>query len=110
MLYMQNFNIKKGKMLEFQAHVKETEKAVAEHAPSGWKFKGMYAYVLGFGPYHVVSIWEATDYGDLDTWRNHEDPEWLKLAGQFLGFTTSESTPGWLLREMGDTKITEPES
>lgn len=97
-------------MQEFQAHVKETEKALAELAPPGWKFKGTYIYVLGFGPYHGMSIWEATDYGDLDAFREHEDPEWQKLVAQFLSFTTSDPTPNWLLREVGDTKITEPDS
>lgn len=38
MLWMMNYNIKEGKMKEFQKFVKENEKTLREHAPKGWKF------------------------------------------------------------------------
>lgn len=108
MLYMTNYNIKEGKMKEFQKFVKENEKALREHAPKGWKYLGDYYYVLGFGPYHVADLWEISDYADFDTFRNHTDPTWLKLMEQSMEFTTAEPALAWLLREVGDTKITEP--
>lgn len=109
MLSIWNFNLKEYKLKEFQKFIKENEKTIAEHAPKGWKYMGTYFYVLGFGPYHAAVIWEFSGYADFDTFRNHGDPIWLKLMEQWMEFGTSEPTPSWLLREAGDTKITEPE-
>jgi len=108
MLWISNFNIKENRMEEFQKFIKENKKAIAKTAPNGWKYMGTYFYVLGFGPYTAAQIWEITDYADFDTFRNHEDPTWLKLLEQGMEFATPEPTPSWLLREAGDTKITEP--
>jgi hypothetical protein len=95
-------------MKEFQKFIKENEKIKAKHAPKGWKYRGHYFYVLGFGPYHGFVIWEITDYADLDTLRDHDDPVFWDLMEKWLDFTTNDPTPGWLLREVGDTKLTEP--
>jgi hypothetical protein len=108
MLWISNYNLKEGKMAEYQKFVKDNEKAVKEHAPKGWKFKGVYCYVLGFGPYHVAEFWEMSDYADFDTFRNHNDPTWLKLMEQAMEFQTNDVAVAWLLREAGDTKVTEP--
>jgi hypothetical protein len=109
MLRIYNFNIKEGKMKEFQQFIKKNEATKAAHAPKGWKYMGTYCYVLGFGPYHGAVLWEITDYADLDTLREHDDPIFWTLMEQWLDFTTNEATPGWLLREVGDTQITEAE-
>jgi len=109
MLWIMNFNLKEYKLKEFQKFIKENEKTIAEHAPKGWKYMGTYFYVLGFGPYHAATLWECSDYADFDTYRNHDDPTWLKLMKQSMEFGTPEPTPAWLLREAGDTKIAEPE-
>jgi len=108
MLVIINFNLKEYKLEAYQKFIKENEKTLAKRAPKGWKYMGTYFYVLGFGPYTAAQIWEITDYADFDTFRNHEDPTWLKLLEQCMGFTAPEPTPSWLLREAGDTKITEP--
>ena len=108
MLWIINFNLKENKMKEYQKFIKENEKTLAEHAPKGWKYMGTYFYVLGFGPYHAAVIWECSDYADFDTFRDHDDPIYWKLVEQSLALGTSEPAPSWLLREVGDTKITEP--
>ena len=109
MLYINNFNLKEHKQIEFQQFIKENEKTFAEHAPNGWKYMGTYFYALGFGPYHAAALWECSDYADFDVMRNHDDPTWLGIWKQLMDFATSEPAPAWLLREAGDTKITEPE-
>ena len=109
MLYIVNFNLKEYKTKEYQRFIKENEKTVAEHAPKGWKYMGTYFYVLGFGPYTAAQFWECSDYADFDTFRNHDDPIFWKLMEQSMEFGTPEPTLSWLLREAGDTKITEPE-
>jgi len=110
MLWIQNFNIKENKVLEFQKFIKENEKTLAKHAPKGWKYMGTYFYVLGFGPYGIAGawFWECSNYADLDTWRDYDDPIWSKLSEQIVEFGTPEPIPAWLLREAGDTKILEP--
>ncbi len=103
-----NFNLKQYKATEYQKWIKENEKSMAEHAPKGWKYMGTYFYVLGFGPYTGATFWEISDYADFDSLRNHDDPIWIKLLEQSIEFGTPEPTPSWLLREAGDTIITEP--
>ena len=108
MLYLANYNIKEGKEKEYQKFLRDNKKAFPKFAPKGWKYRGTYFYVLGFGPYHAVDFWECTNYADFDTWRNYNDPNWIRLARQAMEFTTEEPTTAWLLRGAGDTKIIEP--
>ena len=108
MLAIFNFNLKEYKGKEYQRWIKENEKSIAEHAPKNWKYMGTYFYVLGFGPYTAAALWEISDYADFDLLRDHDDPIWLKLWEESMAFGTNEPTPNWLLREAGDTKITEP--
>ena len=107
MLRISNYNVKENRMNDFQKFVKENQETIAKHAPKGWKYLGTYCYVLGFGPYHVAVFWEITDYSDLDTLRNHEDPLFWDLIEKKFSFLMPEPTPGWLLRKVGDTRITE---
>jgi hypothetical protein len=108
MLYIFNYNIKEGRMEEFQKFIKENEKTIAKQAPKGWKYMGTYFYVLGFGPYCAADLWECSNYADFDTWRNYDNPTWVKLWKQAVEYCTSEPVVSWLLREAGDTKILEP--
>ena len=48
-----------------------------------------------------------TDYADLDVMRDHDDPIFWDLIEKKFSYLTSEPTPGWLLRKVGDVKITE---
>ena len=107
MLRISCFNIKEHRMAEFQQFVLENQETIAKHAPKGWKYLGTYCYVLGFGPYHAAIMWEITDYADLDSLRNHEDPVFWDLLERKFSFLTPEPTAGWLLRKVGNTKITE---
>ncbi len=108
MLRISNYNIKEHQIKKLQKFVKENESTIAEHAPKGWKYLGTYFYVLGFGPYHLAVIWEISDYADLDTLRDHDDPVFWETLEKKMKFLTMEPTPGWLLRKVGETKITEP--
>lgn len=108
MLYIFNYNIKEGRSQEFQKFIKENENDIGKHAPKGWKFRGTYFYVLGFGPYSAADFWECSDYADFDTWRKHDDPIWVKLSIQAMDLCTNDPVRSWLLREAGDTKIFEP--
>ena len=106
-LYMQSFNVKEGKLKEFQAWAKKNEDLMAKHAPKGWTYRGTYGYVLGFGRYGAATIWEFGKYGDFDTFREHRDPMWERLGEDFGDFAISNEGESVLLREIGDVKITE---
>lgn len=108
MLRISNYNVKEHKMKELQKFVKENEKTIAEHAPKGWKYLGTYFYVLGFGPYHLAVIWEISDYADFDTLRDHDDQVFWQTLEKKMNLLTNEPTHCWLLRKVGETKITEP--
>lgn len=110
MIYMANFNLKEKKAGEFQKFIQDNEKSISENAPNGWKYMGTYFYVLGFGSYTCAALWECSKYGDLDTWREHSNPDWINLNKKFLEFVDETVTPSWLLREIGDTKVTEPDN
>lgn len=65
---------------------------------------------LGVWALSYSSHVEITDYANLDTLRTRDDPVFWNLIEQFLGLSAHEPTPGWLLREVGDTQITEPKN
>jgi hypothetical protein len=109
LLWIQNFNIKENRMMEFQKFITDNERTLAKHAPKEWKYMGTYFYALMLGQYTGASFWECSVYADFDAWRNHDDPTWIKLVKQLMGFWTPEPTPATLLREVGDSKIIEPE-
>lgn len=109
LLYIANYNLAKGQGKAFQQFIRENQTTIAENAPKGWTYRGTYFYVSGFGPYTCADIWEITDYGDLDAFRDHDDPVWLELSQRGFEYGTAEPTQAWLLRAAGDTKITEPE-
>ena len=107
MLYISNFNVKEGRLKEFQTWTKKNEDLMQKHAPAGWMYRGTYAYVLGFGRYMGATIWECKKYSDFDNWREHKDETWMRLGEDFGDLATNEPGESVLLREIGDTKIIE---
>ena len=107
MLYMQSFNIKEGRMKDFQKWIKENEGMMQKHAPKGWTYGGTHAYVLGFGRYHAATIWQCSKYGDFDAWREHDDATWNRLGEEWSNFALPDAGEAVLLREMSDTIIME---
>jgi hypothetical protein len=108
MLYMTSGNLKEGMFGEYQAWLKKNAKQVQQHAPKGWKYKGTYGSVLGFGKYDVTDIWEIRNYGDFDKLRNHTDSVFNRLTAESLDFFTPGSGRAELLREMSDVVFVEP--
>jgi len=108
MLYMQSYNIKEGKMTDFQMWTKKNEDAIRKSAPKGWSYRGTYAYVLGFGRFTAATLWECSKYADFDAWREHKDATWMRLWSDMQDLGTSEVGESILLREIGDTRIVEP--
>ena len=109
MLYMTSFNLKENRMGEYQQWIAKNEGLFQKLAPKGWTYKGTYAYVLGFGRYHAAQMWECSTYADFDTWREHDEKEWTDLFQHAMEFGENEAGESVLLREMGDTRIMEPE-
>lgn len=109
MLYILSGNLKEGQARAFQEWVKKNEDLTRKSVPPGWTYRGTYFYVLGFGRYSVASMWECTTYGDFDAWREHADETWLRISKEVGAFFTDDPGESVLLREAGDTKITEPE-
>ncbi len=107
MLYMTSFNVKEGRLREFQAWVKKNEDVMQKSAPRGWTYRGTYGYVLGFGRFAGAQLWDCNKYGDFDAWREHNDPAWNRIAEEFDGFLNEQIGESVLLREMGDVKVIE---
>jgi len=107
MLYMNSFNVKVGKQKEFQAWVKRNEDLFRKLAPEGWTYRGTYAYVYGFGRFGASMMWEINKYGDLDTARAYNDPNYVRLFEDMDDFTSEQPGESVLLREIGDTRIIE---
>jgi len=108
MLWIQSGNIEKGRMKDFQTFVKKNDDLFQKFGPAGWAYRGTYAYVLGFGRYGVAQMWECKTYGDFDTLREHDDPNWNRLFEEYMDFFDPNAGEGVLLRAMGDTKVLEP--
>ncbi len=95
-------------MKDYQIWVKKNEKLFEKHAPPGWKYRGSYSYVLGFGRFHAAWLWESQKYGDFDALREHNDETWIRLSEEASDFFTSDPGEAVLLREIGVTRIIEP--
>jgi len=108
MLYLTSYNLKEGRVGEYIAWVKKNKKNIQDHAPPGWKYRGTYGAVLGFGRYDVTEIWELRKYGDFDTFRNWDDKVSLRLQAEAQDFVLSGAGESILLREVGDVVIVEP--
>jgi hypothetical protein len=108
MLYLVSTNLKEGRIGEYYAWVKKNKKKIQDHAPPGWKYKGTYGAVLGFGRYDVTDIWEIKKYGDFDTFRNWKDKVNLQLSAEQLDFFLPGAGRATLLREVSDVVFIEP--
>jgi hypothetical protein len=108
MLYLVSSNLKEGRAGDYIAWVKKNEKSLKDHSPPGWKHRGTYMSVLGFGRYEVTDIWELKKYGDFDTFRNWKDKIYLQIAAESLDFVLPGAVEATLLREVGDVLIVEP--
>jgi hypothetical protein len=108
MLYLTSYNLKEGRAGEYIAWVKKNKKNMQDHAPPGWKFRGIYASVLGFGRYDVTEIWELRKYGDFDTFRNWDDKVSLRLQTEVQDFLLPGAGVSTLLREVSDVVLVEP--
>lgn len=109
MLWLQSGNLRQGQAGKFADWIQKNEDLLKKHAPPGWTYRGDYFYVLGFGRYSVATMWECNSYSDYDALREHDDETWLSLAKEQQKFFTEDIGESVLLREVGDTKILEPE-
>jgi hypothetical protein len=108
MLYLTSSNLKEGRIGDYIAWVKKNKKSLQDHAPPGWKYRGSYMSVLGFGRYDVTDIWEMKKYGDFDTFRNWKDKVSLQLQTEWMDFFLPGAGEATLLREVGDVLFVEP--
>ena len=108
MLYLMSSNLKEGRIGEYIAWVKKNKKSIQDHAPPGWKYRGSYMSVLGFGRYDVTDIWEMKTYGDFDTFRNWDDKVYLRLQAEQMDFLLPGHGGATLLREVSDVVFVEP--
>jgi hypothetical protein len=109
MLYLTSGDLKEGRTGEYIAWLKKNKKSIQDHAPPGWKYRGTYVSVLGFGRHDVTDIWEIKKYGDFDTSRNWEDKVLLQLQAEALDFFLPGPGEATLLREASDVVFVEPE-
>ena len=108
MLYLTSYNLKEGRTGEYIAWVKKNMKTIQNHAPPGWKYRGIYGSVLGFGRYDVTEIWELRKYGDFDTFRKWDDKVSLRLQAEAQDFVLPGRAESTLLREVSDVVFVEP--
>ena len=108
MLYLMSGNLKEGRTGDYIAWVKKNKKSIQDHAPPGWKYRGTYISVLGFGRYDVTEMWEMKKYGDFDTFRNWKDKAYLQLQAEGRSFYLAGAGEATLLREVGDVVFVEP--
>ncbi|MFQ5553057.1 MAG: hypothetical protein ACE5EW_05000, partial [Thermoplasmata archaeon] len=109
MLWIQSGNLKEGKARAWQEWVQKNDDLLKKSAPPGWTYRGTYFTVLGFGRFSTTWMWECATYGDFDALREHTDETWQRLSEEAGAFFTEDPGESVLLREAGDTKITEPE-
>jgi hypothetical protein len=110
MFYVASHDLKEGRILEYQRWLKRNSKKLAEHAPPGWRYRGTYMAVLGFGTHDKTSVWELNRYADFDNLRTHDDATWARLTAEEAGFHVHGSGQAVLLRAAVDTMVLEPDA
>ena len=107
MLYIANFKVRDGKFKEFQKWIKDNEKDVSEYINKlGWKYMGTYLYNFGPNDVHGCIMYKISKYGDLDASRNKwKDNLRVKWGRASVELFTSDPTPVWILREVGEARI-----
>lgn len=66
MLYIYAANVKEGKLKDYQRWVTKNEKRIREVAPDGWKLRGVYFPVFGFGQALTEIHWDIENYAAFD--------------------------------------------
>jgi hypothetical protein len=107
MLYLMSYNLKDGRDCEYVAWVKKNKKSIQDHAPPGWKYRGTYGTVLGFGRFGFTDIWEMMTYGDFDTLRNWEDKIFIRLSAEQMDFFLPGPVESTLLGDVSDVVFLE---
>ena len=108
MLYLGSRDLKEGRIGDYIAWVKKNKKSLQNPVPPGWKYRGSYMTVLGFGRHEVTDIWEIRKYGDFDTFRNWKDKVYSRLQAEAMGFFLPAQGEATLLREVSDVVFVEP--
>jgi hypothetical protein len=99
MLYMICYDLKGEEVTNYQAWLKKNAGKLAKRAPSGWKYRGTYFFVAGFGPHSCADLWEIVNNAAFDAWHAHRDPVFLKLQAESERFVADRPSTGFLLRE-----------
>lgn len=108
MLWISAGNLKEDKSREYKDWVRKNKDQIQKHAPPGWKHKGVFGTVLGFGRYDVLEMWEIKDYGDFDTLRNHDDPVFDGIYDEASKFFIPGAGEAWLVRDIADVVLPAP--
>ncbi len=107
MLYQVSNNVKEGRQRDYQAWVKKNEGLLEKHAPKGWMYRGTFGTVLGFGRFDTTQMWEISQYGDFDAFREHKNETFERLVEEWQDFMIPGAGEATLIREVGDVRITE---
>jgi len=82
------FNLKQEKRKEFATWLKNNEEKVRQALASvGCTYRGTYMATFGLAPADGVTLAEYSSWEDLDVWRELDDPEFNRIATEWLSFT-----------------------
>jgi hypothetical protein len=97
---------------DYQEWFRTNAERFEKSAPSGWRFKGTYIPVFGFGPRLSEIHWELDDYSAFDAAHavTREGGEFQELIGEMFRFVEQNHAGARLLKHAGhpETIVVEP--
>lgn len=109
MYYVNSYNLKEDKAVEYQKWLQsdEAKGLFAEvEAESGWRYVETYWPIMGFGEYDVEDWWEIPDWAAFDKSRTSEATDRLMSRWNELDFADfSRPSLARMLRTNSDVRI-----
>jgi hypothetical protein len=107
MLYIYTANVKEGQLKEYQQWVTNNEGRIRKVAPDGWKLRGVYFPVFGFGRALTEIHWDIDNYAAFDVAHAAclKGSPYFELVGEWYSYLDVKGQRGRLLKD-----VTSPET
>lgn len=103
MLYVFAGDILPGKLHAYVDWVHQNESALEKAAPQGFRLRGIFLTVQGFGKHDTEIHWEVETYGAFDNayQKAIQGSDYATLLAQWNEFLVPHCSEGRLLRQVG---------
>lgn len=106
MLYIYTANVKDGQLKAFQSWASKNDERIRKVAPEGWKLRGIYFPVFGFGQALTEIHWDIENYAAFDAAHRagSEKGPYFEVVSELYSFLDVRGQSARLLKEASDSQ------